>query len=790
MIFSNGDMNLLDYQELVDDIKDVVYSPAMAEVTRLRDFANRYDKACDEVNDRLRRCASLLQRGLRDEAIGLSEDKPNLLELIAILDFPETPEWRLLLSESQLDVPSPIRIEIAEELNEAYALQQPLNELLKKHRLLAMSFSPLSERLTVLRQMRELDPNNLAWNDDQVVWEKARLKQISTEAKEAGRASDEPRLLSIVRELQSDKWCVKPEPELVERVTDMCRAVSRQAAMTQLQDRCSALLSAYNDGDDTRCKILYKQLKDISKSASVPFSDAVFARVRRILDGYLRSESQAELLSQQRIFIQQLDQEIQIGQSIENLEFRFATLTQLPLEVPDEVVERYRQALRRLKRAKTRRSILVVASSIAAFVVVSAIGVGILIAWQHNHRVGQAVAQVKDYLNKDKVDEAQQFVAQLETEHPAVLTSTRFRQILPQYEDSIRKEKQRKVEFASRLDALKLRSGQQIAIAKIESLEKSAKTAEEKKQVADLRQRRADDINARLGAELTNAEERFRKIVGSEPVDGQSLKELFDKLSKDGVFQSRTEASEDLQKKYSQLSEQMMQSIKTIDRAKGFEQEQAAFTEHIGDPHAYRTALTAFSAKYSDRDVAKIYERVAKEEGLWESMMAWTKLYQNAAFRDPKKLTPSVAKELRAQGKQLKEKHPITKLSEIFQSKDDYLAHIEARGTGEAPGVGSELSQMLTAPLMKDLYLATINYKPVSRVYVTVNPLLAQGQANRVIFDYVVGFAGEVRPKNVPRDKLQVEHAPTVCSQRKSFAGFATRRIWKRRCGSLPIAIF
>ncbi len=117
---------MLDYQRIVDDLRGSLYSRDVQDLDFLRQAAAEYSMACDEVNDRLRKCGAFLRQGLRSEAIQLGENEPNLLDIVAILDFPERTEWLGMAITCGLAPPTPLKLDVAAELNQAYALEQPL----------------------------------------------------------------------------------------------------------------------------------------------------------------------------------------------------------------------------------------------------------------------------------------------------------------------------------------------------------------------------------------------------------------------------------------------------------------------------------------------------------------------------------------------------------------------------------------------------------------------------------------------------------------------------------------
>src|SRR5947209_914413 len=136
-----------DYHQIVDQIRGFVQSSDQTRNERLEGLASGYAEACIEVNQRLGRCQWLLQQGLRSEAIQLAESEPKLLGAIATLDFPERADWDELVGIYGLAAAPKLMVEAASFLNEAYAQEEPLQDLLRTHRRLAMQRAPLRLRI-------------------------------------------------------------------------------------------------------------------------------------------------------------------------------------------------------------------------------------------------------------------------------------------------------------------------------------------------------------------------------------------------------------------------------------------------------------------------------------------------------------------------------------------------------------------------------------------------------------------------------------------------------------------
>ena len=96
-----------------------------------------------------------MAKGLRSEAIQLAEQEPPLLDVVAILDFPELPEWNDFVAELGLTVAPELQIEIAADLNRAYSDDGPLKAHMKRFRISSLSRAPLKTRIALLRKIAD-----------------------------------------------------------------------------------------------------------------------------------------------------------------------------------------------------------------------------------------------------------------------------------------------------------------------------------------------------------------------------------------------------------------------------------------------------------------------------------------------------------------------------------------------------------------------------------------------------------------------------------------------------------
>ena len=270
---------MADYHQIVDEIREFLQASDQTRNERLEVLASAYAEACIEANQRLGRCLRLLQQGLRSEAIQLAESEPRLLDAIAALDFPERAQWDELVEIYELAPAPRLLVEAGGVLNEAYAQEEPLQDLLNNHRRLAMQRAPLRTRIAVMRALAALDPSNPIWGEDLRTIEKARFRQIPVEAGEAVRLHDGPHIKRLLAEVQESAWIEPPSKGLVQgliKADAQLRTEQAQAALAEIEARFHEALTAR----DPICGQAARQ-EWIALTASGPLapSDPVWERI-------------------------------------------------------------------------------------------------------------------------------------------------------------------------------------------------------------------------------------------------------------------------------------------------------------------------------------------------------------------------------------------------------------------------------------------------------------------------------------------------------------------------------
>ena len=271
---------MADHHQIVDQIRAFVQSSDQTRNALLESLASTYAEACVEVNQRMGRCHRLLQQGLRSEAIQLAESEPKLLDSLAALDFPERADWDELVQIYELAAAPKLSVEQAQFLNEAYAQEDPLQDLLRMHRRLALQRAPIKARIAVMRKLAAQDANNPIWTDDLRTFEKARFRQVQSEAAQAVQSRRPGHISQLLAEIEQQTWVEPPPKALVQGLRKADAQFRGQQTRALLTDLDARLNDAFAARDPIRGRLARQEWIALTASAPLAPGDPIWDRVR------------------------------------------------------------------------------------------------------------------------------------------------------------------------------------------------------------------------------------------------------------------------------------------------------------------------------------------------------------------------------------------------------------------------------------------------------------------------------------------------------------------------------
>ena len=380
---------MADLFELIEHVQVTLASSHVPEKDQLLSLHKSLDSEIRNANKRLRECDALLAGGHRSEAIQLAEHEPALLEVVSILDFAELPEWNDYVAELGLTVTPELLVDIAADLNLAYAEDAPLESHLRQLRLYSLARMPLRSRIELIKKIARLDGSNPVWETDQRCYEEERLRQIKEEFRDANQDNDIEKLHKLVAELRG-KWLAQPRKKFINRIIQAAMELESGYAIKQLGKVAEDLHAAQEQGDLNWAIELNEKWISLAQTCSEDSKElrALHATAQQTLSW---AKQQQLTRADEEAFAKKVDllrRALKTGMDTAELRRRFVAATRYSnFDLPAEIQQDYDDAILNFERRQRTRLIMIVAG-IVALVVLIGIVIGIVI-WTSKPKNGQ-----------------------------------------------------------------------------------------------------------------------------------------------------------------------------------------------------------------------------------------------------------------------------------------------------------------------------------------------------------------------------------------------------------------
>ncbi len=629
---------MVDYQRVVDEIRSFLQSVDQTNSDHLRELAAEYAEACKEANRRLRRCDEFLQKGLRSEAIHLAQAEPVLLDMVATLDFPELDTWREITVSYGLPAAPRLSLATAEALNEAYTVVQPLEHLLRKHRLLALTRAPLPERMTVMRQIAALDGSNPVWTEDLRELEKVRIRQLEQEVEAALHNQDNQTLERAFGEIRSAPWVSNPPVQLIQRVEYLNQQANQQRvreALQVLEAEIHAAVAAY---DVDRVRRLRDRWNAEALRGNISLEDPIWGRVASAFDWLGEQEKRRAEERRHQSVLHKLEAALSDGAPPQELEKLYRAAVAYAGALPEPLEQRYHDRLRLLKRAQGRRWRRNLALCLLAGLVLGGIAVYLVHESMQESKIREAAQNLRSIRDAGQWDLAMQELERINAQGPRISQAPVIVQLRAQIMAEVEREQRRAATFKQAVEdartaplddrakeeqakGLALHLEEQKTIrALIQSREEQRKQQQDQREQGFLK--RAHDLDAQLNE------------LRQKPADalvGPKVDALLNELDQAITLLARDAPLVD--PKYHDLPAGLRDSLTairdTIRRHQQEGQSTSGLTAALRAPEGaaeYARALEQYVKQFPGSPRAKNFQLALKEKPLWLASRAWSRL--------------------------------------------------------------------------------------------------------------------------------------------------------------------
>ncbi len=661
---------MLKYTELIEQIECLMDDPTAAPMGRIAELASSYAEACEWVNEKALLCVNILRQGNASEALRINREL-DLLENYKTLVFDDYDAWiSAALTFGDVAIP-PFNRRLIEELDAAQVCMRPIEEVLKSHRILALSHSPLAVRIPVLRKLVELDPRNTGWKNELRDYETARLELIYEELSRSLEYSDCVRLL---KEVEGSKWSVEIPLKVKKKIALIRKDYenrNRQKQIEQLnaklQEKADNLLQAYNNYDFEGAKRFRdswtKLLAEYQKMEIIPPYDLIQS-VDDVLS-WINSEQEGQnLLKEFKAKVAAADRELRRSISIEKCQRLILDLSRSADAVGQPVPERFQRHLDKLianeeRKASQHNRLVTGILVVILLAVIGGVSFGVyeFIQWYRFNTLLDNLAKYQLAVSKDRniLPEAYQFVYILETSgyqlaaYPDVQKNIAYIKKLYE-EDKVRHEDWKLL--YDKIDR-SVKKGVPSSLDEINELEKLSILKEEKAAFESLKKSNAVLLSESSAEFVKNLIEQLHelqtaagKLIKSDKIeiaDVVKLREIETQIVQirqkfaDYAFgkSSLEKAAKDFDAECSALLADVQKAIRQSNSDISLYEELDSLTMKMKSKSDYVQSLKNILEKYADSSYAKDFKEVIDAQNEWGAAYDWNDfiIHNQSIFR-------------------------------------------------------------------------------------------------------------------------------------------------------------
>ena len=723
-------------RKLIDRISQLLTTGDAKDRQAVEPLAIQYVAMVNKANQRLQRCAAYLDEGNRSEAIRECEEAPNLLDLYAMLNFPQKDIWEATISFHGLAPPDRLSEAIAQDLNEAYDQEDEIGSLLKTHRLLALARCPLSERLPVLRALSRAEPNALHWETDVRTMEKARLAEIEKEVTQAFQKRDANRLLILERELSDSPWLEMPSSSLQNNVTNYSTTIRVETAKQELLQLEKQLNAAYSAQDVAAGRLLRSKWQAKLRIAALAPGDPLLQEAADALRWLAEEDTRDKADNEYRQAMAALTEALDLDASRSHIERLYAAFVRFDREIPETLNRRVKERLDYLEHATNRRMKMILVLGVSVVLALGAVTWFSLSRHRFNQQVAGHLKNVETLLSQKRLDEADAYFKKIEVENPAIFASPEIQRTHSEWAEATRKENLRVKNFNETIkeieDHIKKGDWESLLAAErsLKALDKKAQSGSETKTVEDLTgevatkmQTIQDNINGQYKAKF----DTWKQKVSA--VDHKNLDALSE-LEREGwdLLKAGQASTPPISMNYQSLTTDLARKIKvwhqTASQALEANKALRELNESVGNAKQFSSLLQQYRTRF-------LAEKDTGESN--PDMDAYAKIQQvNALLKKVSenplsKLTPNTARQMISECEACQKSledcvgHPLQKISPQYMQSplSQYIRVLEPIADRKEDGawITDELNSVLGRPLIIRLKSVLVHSGSEDRQY-------------------------------------------------------------------------
>ncbi len=741
-----------EIRQLIEEIQQALSTPAGLPEEEVIDLAARHDEAVEAVSGRLRNVEELLDKGRREEAIALAEQSPNLNDIVTALDFPEFNAWNDYLLQFHIQAVRELPVDIAAELNDAYAVSAPLERLLQRYRTQSLARAPISERIDTLRQLALQDHSNARWNQDVIKFETHRVGQLKKDLQAAVKERDLNWVAALDQEI-SGQWTVKIPSGLKKTARESHVHHRKRAARQELEPLCHQLSDAYADFDRPSAAGLQKRFFALSEILDLTETDPLYDIAGPALDWLQEEDTKEAARADFEHGKAELEAALERETTIEELERLYHQSIKHGDALPELLENRLADRIESLQAAAARKRIVVMSSIVSGSLIAIVFVVMIIQRVTFNATVAGHVEQmdrllvtahstgelnsVDEYFSKVEADD-QDFLS-----HPDILGRKEQLESVRSQEIGRKQQLEGLISNALQLGTESPRwENFPTADTALDEAAGLAKNDAEKARIVNTRsqiQRVESDMQAAVDAEFETDQQGLVHSIGELPDD--SLAPYAQIESQIAELDSRQHVSSGLKAALKALESKVTRQKGMVAANLEISRSLQRITKSAGRPTEFRTALVEFTQRHPGTERAEDMLDVVKTDlSLWEGVDQWNDIRRRLQRTSLNGISPAAATILITQFNDLQKSTGAYPGQTDVERRIAALTAIAAREGGEAGSSLEQLTRMLAPRTISEAHI--VNTSDGLRYFAEATPTVS---GSAIKFQYFTTTTGTQR---------------------------------------------
>ena len=362
-------------EKAVMTLKNYTESKERSPSSAVREAAEDYVRACELINTDLARLEELLNKNLRSEAMQYANIEPRIEDQVAQLNFPGRIDFEMMAAFQDLPMGSPLKMEVIENLQSAYAEYQSLEHQYRNLRKLVLERAPVGERVKALREIAMLDRINATLIEDLAVLEKQLQVELLNTIRKSAQTGDIQEMFEAKEEFKQN-WINPPAPGVLNEIETITSKKQEEYSSKELTDLANRGMSYMRAKDYQNAKKCYESWAAVAGRVGVKQGDSYWARIEPLylwLQKYENDSKVKEFADMQLFALSKALLEVVLdgkcAQRIAELERMYAEAESAGAKIPKDLQGLFDSTINRMDEYRKKQELFVLAGLFAGGII-------------------------------------------------------------------------------------------------------------------------------------------------------------------------------------------------------------------------------------------------------------------------------------------------------------------------------------------------------------------------------------------------------------------------------------